>query len=327
MCTRVSMRAGRASRRPHSEPGRGRLPGWMSVVLLASLWLAWGGNAAAQRAVEVSPPVRLHQGVAGGAVDAAFAVTNPTDATIRARVYLADWHYQGDGAPEYLEAGSLPRSLEPHVTFNPSELLLAPGETSEVRYTVSLPSDVDAGSYWGVLFIEAEDPEPEPGFELARFNVRVGHVVYVDVPPLERDGMITGIFGAPPGDPEGAYTLAIQYVNSGNAVQKLDGYVELRDASGAVLFHEGLPSVVSLPGDMVGRTFDVYGPLEPGTYSALVVYDYGDEAAQVAADHTFTLTQALREPGAAGAATAEVGASNAPASAENDRTRSAGEGP
>jgi hypothetical protein len=264
-----------------------------ALILLA---LAVSALAAAQSAVEVMPPVLLHEGGPGAQVDAAFAVRNPTPVPLLVRVTLADWHYLADGTPNYLEGGSLPRTLAPFVVFNPAEVLLAPGETSEVRYTVDLPAGVDAGSYWGVLFMAAEDPYPEPGFELARFNVRVGHVIYVNVPPLAPDGQIAGIFGEPPVGPDDPYRLQIQYVNSGNAVQRLDGYVELRDAAGAVLFREVVPPVVSLPGDVVGRSFEVFGPLDPGNYTVLVVYNYGDDTVDVVADYPFTLEQRLVEP-------------------------------
>ena len=280
-----------------SLTSRSALVAWSLVIALVLTLTLSGWNVAhAQRAVEVTPAVLLHEAPAGGQADAVFTVTNPMDVPIRVRVYLADWHYLGDGSPNYLAGGTLPRSLAPFTTFNPAEVLLEPGASSEVRYTVELPEDVNPGSYWGVLFLEAEEPDPEPGFELARFNVRVGHVVYVNVPPLEPAGMIGGIFGEPPSAPDDAYTLSIEYLNSGNAVQRLDGYVELRDGNGEVLFRESLPSEVSLPGDAVGRTFDIFGPLDPGPYTALVVYNYGDDTVDVAADYTFNLEQALVEP-------------------------------
>ena len=270
--------------------------GYLARTVVALLVVAVPALAAAQSAVEVTPPVLLHQAAPGSPVDASFEVVNPTDAPLLVRVTLADWHYLADGTPDYLAAGSLPRTLAPFITFNPAEVLLAPGETGEVRYTLDPPGGVDPGSYWGVLLMEAEDPEPEPGFELARFRVRVGHVAYLNVPPLDPQGEIAGIFGEPPvssGDP---YRLFIQYVNGGNAVQRLDGFVELRDAGGDVLFHEDLPPAVSLPGDVVGRTFEVFGPLDPGNYTALVVYNYGDDTIDVVADFPFTLEQPLTEP-------------------------------
>ena len=272
---------------------------WLALLLTLAA-LACASAVRAQSAVEVAPPVRLHEARPGEPVDATFMVANPTEAALRVRVALSDWHFQADGTPNYLGAGNLPRSLAPFVTFNPSEVLLEPGERAEVRYTVDIPGDVEPGSYWGALFMEAEDPEPEPGFVLARFTVRVAHVVYVNVPPLRPDGQIAGIFGHPPEDTEGSYQLLIQYVNTGNAVQRLDGYVELRDAAGAVLFTEHLPSIVSLPGDSVGRVFHVYGPLEPDVYTALVVYNYGDETIDVAADYAFRLDHRLEEPSGTG---------------------------
>ena len=302
---------------PVEERGVGRV--LLGLALAVALAIVSGAPARAQSAVEVSPPVLLHEGGTGGPVDGAFTVKNPSRVPLRVRVYLSDWHYRGDGTPNYLDPGSVPRSLASYVTFNPAELLLDPEESAEVRYTVDLPPDVDPGSYWGVIFMEGEDPDPEPGFKLANFNVRVGHVVYVDVPPLRRDGRITSIFGLPPGEPDGPYTLRIEYANIGNAIQKLDGYIELRDATGAVLLRDEMPAVVSLPGDAVWRTFDVYGPLDPGNYTALVVYNYGDETTDVAADYAFTLEEALAEP--------EAPVDPADPAADTDTATAAEEGP
>ena len=112
--------------------------GWRGPIraLLGLLVMASPGTVASQSAVEVSPPVLLHDGGQAAPVDAAFAVKNPTDLPLFVRVSLADWHYLADGTPNYLKAGSLPRTLAPYVTFNPAEFLLEPGETSEVCYTV-----------------------------------------------------------------------------------------------------------------------------------------------------------------------------------------------
>ncbi|MDZ7702933.1 MAG: hypothetical protein U5L04_00430 [Trueperaceae bacterium] len=76
-----------------------------------------------------------------------------------------------------------------------------------MRYTAEVPADAEPGTHWSVLFLEGEDPNPQPGFRLAAFNVRVGHTIYVNVPPIVREGVIGGIFGERIASPVDAFRL------------------------------------------------------------------------------------------------------------------------
>lgn len=260
--------------------------------------LAWQ-PVLAQRVLAVDPPVELYQAQPGESIDGTVTVVNPGAVEVRARIALSDWRYRDDGSPEYPGAGTLERSLSAWTSFNPSMVMLAPGAKATIRYTIDVPDDVQPGSHWGVLFFTGEDPAPKPGARLATFNVRVGHVMYVNVAPERPAGEIVGIFGEPSDPSRDSYSLAIQYANTGNVAQKLTGYLELRDATGASVFRQDLPMRVSLPGETTMRVFKILGPLDAGAYSALVVYNYGNAAKDVAGEYGFILESPLPAPTAA----------------------------
>lgn len=258
--------------------------------------LTTAASARAQTVLSVDPPVTLYEARPGDSITGSITILNPGDRRVRAVLNLGDWHYREDGTAEYPEAGTLERSLSSWVSFTPSDLMLDPRARGTVRYTVTVPPDAAPGSHWGVLFITGEDPEPPPGVTLATLSVRVAHVVYVNLPPEQPAGKITGIFGQLPEGSDDSYTLAIQYANTGNVAQRLQGYVELRDSTGKSLFKFDFPLRITLPGDTTVQLFHVLGPLEPGTYSALVVYNYGDPNVDVAGEYSFVLGRALVAP-------------------------------
>lgn len=270
----------------------------LRAVLLGALFFAFLGpfRAGAQRILAVDPPVKLYRAQPGDTITGSITVLNPGGTRVRAVLSLADWRYREDGTPVYPDAGTLERSLCPWVTFTPAEAMLGPGERATVRYTIDVPADAAAGSHWGELFVTGEDPEPPPGRQMATFSVRVGHTMYVNVPPEEPAGEIAGIFGEPPASPGGAYNLAIQYHNSGNVAQQVRGHVILRDGTGSSVNQVDVPLFVTLPGETTVRVVKVTGPLEAGAYSALVVYNYGDAETDVAGEYGFVLEEPLAAP-------------------------------
>jgi hypothetical protein len=151
-----------------------------------------------------------------------------------------------------------------------------------------------------VLFVESEPGDPEPGQAAATFAVRVGHVVYLNVPPVTRAGAIAGIFGEPPAGPAEPYRLTVLYVNGGNAVTGVEGRFTLSNDRGEAVIEAEIDRAVVLPGSERAFQIDVVGPLPAGGYTALVVFDYGDEDQEVAGTYDFTLEEDLQEPDGAG---------------------------
>lgn len=268
-------------------------PLWIACVALLALST---GIAGAQGAAMVDPASALFTAEPGASIEGSVRVTNPTDAPLRLRLYLSDWELDADGNFEFAEPGALAGTASPWLVYAPTVLDLEPHGSATVQYTATVPLDAEPGTHRTVVFVESEPGDPEPGQAAATFAVRVGHVVYVDVPPLTRAGSIAGIFGEPTAGSSDSYALTVLYLNQGNAVTGVEGRFTLRNDLGDAVIEADIDRAVVLPGSERAFRIDVYGPLPAGNYTALVVFDYGDDEQEVAGTYDFTLDEELPDP-------------------------------
>ena len=273
---------------------RTRPNAWLALALAAAA-LLWGG-ARAQSAAVVDPASTLHRAQPGETVEGAARFTNPGDGPLPLRLYLSDWSFDAVGNFAFAEPGSTARSASGWLSFAPTAVEVPPSGSSVVRYTVAVPEDAGPGTHWAVLFAESEPSAPEPGQPAAAISVRVGHIVYVNVPPLASEGAIRGIFGEPPTEAFPAYRLLVQYANTGNAAQGVEGTLSVRDERGEAVIEAAVDRQVVLPGSERVLQFNLVGPLAAGNYTALVVLDYGAEDVEIAGTHDFALAEDLAAP-------------------------------
>jgi len=275
---------------------RGIVLGVCTVLLIATAGLPQ--LAAAQGgAALMDPASTLHHGTLGESISATVSVRNPGATSLNLRLYLSDWSFDPAGQFIFADAGTLERSASNWLSVEAPTLELGPNETALLPYTIAVPTDAEPGTHWAVIFAETEPTDPEPGQAAASISVRVGHIVYVNVPSLESSGAIVGMFGSPPTSSTGAYTVIAQYANTGNAAQGVEGTFTLRDEQGQNVIEAQIERSVVLPG--VDRAFqiNVVGPLPAGNYTALVVLNYGSDEQDVAGAIDFTLTEPLLERG------------------------------
>lgn len=263
---------------------------------LLPLFLTLALRTLAQSTLGVEPPVLLKEAKPGEVLTQTLQVYNVGTRPVRVRVSLGDWTYDPMGKIQFLPAGTLKESASAWATFAPAEFLLEAKQGRPLTYTLSLPSNATPGTHWGVLFLESEDPNPPPGVPLATFRVRMAHVFYVNVPPLQTAGRITGIVPSAPQTPQDPYRFAVQYQNTGNTAQKLSGRFEVRDSAGRKAAQVEVEEVVVLPGQVRILPVSLVGPLPAGSYTALVILNYGDPSKDVAADLPFTLRAPLTAP-------------------------------
>jgi hypothetical protein len=262
----------------------------MLACQLAATGLAQGGAAL------VDPASRLYQAAVGETITGSVRISNPAPVTLNLSLYLSDWSFDPIGQFTFSEPGTLERSASDWVSFSTPSLELGPNESAIVDYTVSVPADAASGTHWSVLFVESAPTDPQPGQAAATFSVRVGHIVYVNVPQLNSDGAIIGMFGTPPSAADGAYSIIAQYANTGNAAQGVDGTFTVRNELGQTVIEAAIERSIVLPGIDRAYQINVIGPLPAGNYTALVVLNYGNEEQDVAGAIDFTLTEPLLEP-------------------------------
>lgn len=262
----------------------------LTLLVIASVTAAQGGAAL------VDPASKLYQATPGESISGTVKLTNPSPTPLRLNTYLSDWTLDLGGQFTFSAVGSVERSASSWLRYAAEGIELGANESRSIPYTIDIPADAEPGTHWTVLFFESEPSDPVPGQPSATISVRVGHIVYVNVPELNSDGAIVGVFGDPPTAPGRPYSVIAQYANTGNAAQGVEGTFVLRNDRGETLIDTNVDRGVVLPGTDRAFQINIVGPLPAGNYTALMVLDYGDAEREVAGSHDFVLTEPLVEP-------------------------------
>ena len=111
-------------------------------VLAVAAVLCGGSPAEAQLSFSVAP-IRVEHAIQPGDTKTdLIVVENTSDRLLRARVTIADWYLERDGAPVFVKRGELPTlSMSQWLEINPSEFQVGPGDLQTIRYTVTITND------------------------------------------------------------------------------------------------------------------------------------------------------------------------------------------
>lgn len=145
------------------------------------------------------------------------------------RSKVEDWWKSEDGKEShYVASGTLSRSCGPWVTLNPAEKRIEPGETLEVRITVSIPAGAGPGGYWCALTVN-QVPDPlavVPEGVRVNFLASISVSIVVFLEPVERVAKVVKVEILPD---EAQVTLS----NEGNAPLGVQGRFEFAPEDGS----------------------------------------------------------------------------------------------
>ncbi len=213
----------------------------------------------------------------GNQVTGEVQIRNSSDSVASATLYLEDVIYDGRQL-QYLPPGEFERSSAGWTTINPPSVDLAPGETQEVTFRISVPSDTSLdGTYWTSLIIENAATE-EQAVEDQQFGIRAitryQVMLAVQLPTADPVPLTFNDPGLHRGEEEQTYLFTVAIGNPGDALYRVATYVEVYDPNGTpITTVEGQERSI-YPGAMVDQVFEL-GELEDGIYSVLVVADGG----------------------------------------------------
>lgn len=217
----------------------------------------------------------------GGSTETgSFLVINDEAEETTVNVSLADWFRALDGENRFVEPGTVERSAAAWITVAPTQFFLAPGDSVEVRFTISVPANV-AGTFWTALLVEGtpREVQSQAGTTILvrkRFAVKI-----LETPPGTgtlngqiRDLKITG---------QNPLTTVIQFENAGLInMPAVKGRVEIRDATGQTIESISIEEFPILPGALRKLTIESSRPLgeflPPGRYLILAILDFGGES-------------------------------------------------
>jgi P pilus assembly chaperone PapD len=243
--------------------------GMLAVLILPA-------TSHAQMSIEASPLRVEIQAQPGGSNTQAVTVTNPGQQTVRVRATLSDWYLSRDGAPQF-EAPSPERAFTASewVRFAPPEFTLEPGMQGIVRFTVTVPGDVEAGGYrTGILFELAPDTTEAKARQVI-LKSRIATLVYVHVgqPPAAIELTNLEVRGS------GEQTQVVAGLkNRGRRTVRTKGNLVVYDGSGTSVAQIPLPDVPVLPEserDLAISTNDPARPLPSGQYRVELKLDVG----------------------------------------------------
>lgn len=99
----------------------------------------------------VSPMVTISP-IRGSQARASFSVSNPGTTTFRARIYAEDFDYNRNTGFEKIATHS--NSARPYLQFSPTEIVVAPGVSRDVRLNIVIPPSKPDGEYRVAIFTE-----------------------------------------------------------------------------------------------------------------------------------------------------------------------------
>ena len=221
----------------------------IAIGLLAVAWAFGPSPAQAQLSFGVAPIRAEHVVQPGDMKTDLIVVENTSDRPLRARVTVADWHLERDGAPVFVKRGELPTfSMSEWVEINPSEFAVNPGDLQTIRYTVTAPAGTPAGGYRAAILIESlPDFETAPRANTAYVSGRVGVILYNRIGDLPVQVEVVAQEVVP--DPSRVEQMAVRISlrNRGQTHFRVTGESHLLDATGEALHVVPVEDTVVLP--------------------------------------------------------------------------------
>ncbi len=199
------------------------------------------------------------------------------------KLYQTDYLFSSDGTSTYGDPGKAPRSNAGWIMFNPHRLVLPPGGTAAVNYTVRVPGDPGLiGTYWSMLMVESHSPAgskiSNPKEE--KNKVSLAQILRYGVQMITQIGD-TGIsdlrFTRPKvSKTDGRRILQVNMENTGERWLRPSLWAMLYDDMGNEAGKFPGKGARLFPGTSTLCRIDL-SRVQPGTYKALVVADCGED--------------------------------------------------
>jgi hypothetical protein len=203
---------------------------------------------------------------------------------------LTDYIITEDGAFRILKPKTLDeRGLVDYITYSPDQLTLGPGESAEVHYSFTLPTDA-TGPHWAALIVtpkasteEVSPPESEEEIGLmVDWQICYGYCIIQRSPnPPPPVGRMVAIDVSGGTTEEGGQYLGVgsTFENMCDDILTCQVYMEVRDEQGEAIVRYDFPRgqmVYPRARQIFSHTFeDVAMPA--GKYLILCVVDFGGD--------------------------------------------------
>jgi P pilus assembly chaperone PapD len=248
----------------------------MLFALLAMAALEWPAPfpALAQMTLEVNPIRAEHQIESGASETNVIEVRNAGNQAVRVKAQAQDWTMNRKGEVAFARAGSTPGSLSAWLEINPTDFQIEPGQTKEIRYTLTIPAGVRTGSYREAIIVEgmpAQQGPPSP--KKMAIHGRFGVMIYETVGKPDIRDKFTDFQVLPE---RKQMKFIVSLANAGTAhFRPKKSKVTIKNSQGQEVAKVDIPDAPVLPGAARDVEFFQELNLPPGQYLAEAVVDAG----------------------------------------------------
>jgi P pilus assembly chaperone PapD len=243
------------------------------IPLIIFLIISSSSSMSTEVSISVSP-IRVEHFVRQGEKGTdMILVTNDGTAPTRLRVSVADFTLTKDGSPQFMNPGETPQSCAQWIRVNPVDFRINPGQTREVRYTITVPQDAEDGGYRAAIIFETV-PDVPPGEKMKRVFLRgrIVTIIYEVVGKPVPQGHATAL-RVEKKQESTDFILSLQ--NTGKVHYRTKGKVIVKDEHGKRTFEIEIPDVPVLPGLEREVRISYDKPIARGKYTATATVDIG----------------------------------------------------
>ena len=258
-------------------------------LLLALIMVGTAAPVVAQGDYEVIPVsletgerIRLNYALKPGeTIAGGLLVKNNSAEPINLLICSLDAHTSGTGETAFPAIDSVSSEMGKWLNISESEITLGVGESQQLEFTLSLPTDIAPGEYYGgIVSQKAEPTSLEAGERMTVIQViRRVQTVYVVVPgPLQSSLEVASIKQVWDGTD---IAFKVELRNTGNVAVSPQGKLDVSDASGKLIGSFPFKSGRILARDTIVLLVRPGGVLPPGEYCASVKGSYSCSNADV----------------------------------------------
>lgn len=179
--------------------------------------------------------------------DTLFISNLSTAQTLRVSMEMLDFSAKDETGTPALELNpntpQTPWSLKPFLKL-PNEVVIAPGKSTNIPISITVPAGQGAGSYYGAIRYVAENAETKQKVNIAASSVSL---LFLTVPGQAKEQLSLKQFGAFQADNNGGgvfksiffggqpLQLAYRIANGGNVAERPEGSIVVKNAFGKVV--------------------------------------------------------------------------------------------
>ncbi len=212
---------------------------------------------------------------AGGSYSRTIMIQNPLSKPMEMSLQLMDWKYKApSGQKTLLQAGITSRSCAKWVTLTPDKLTIPPGQSANVRFSLTAPKDVEGGYVATILYRIAPPPvDKNSANTTVNIGLQLTAPILVEIAKTQKvEGVVTEFH---PVNPKAGRPLdvMVRFKNTGNVRIAAQGRLAIMDAKGKALGWTPFPDIKTLPGDEWEVTASWKAGLAPGDYRVVATFE------------------------------------------------------